>query len=94
MTHPCLCEICEKARYSMPCPGCGEHPSFWRTVVESPQWQAWMAEQARRMEARYIDKTEPDAKVYDMFECMELGCISPGHWQEFLDFGHYTIPSS
>lgn len=28
--------------YNTPCSGCPEgHASFWKTIIESPQWEAW-----------------------------------------------------
>lgn len=71
---PCNCEVCEKARYWEPCNGCkAGHPSFWKTVTESPQWKLWQKEQRREM-------------TRDMSEVEECGRISPEHFQEFLNF--------
>lgn len=28
--------------YNSPCSGCPEgHASFWKTIIESPEWKAW-----------------------------------------------------
>jgi len=51
----------------------GWHDSFWKTVIESPQWKAWQKEQSRNM-------------TYDMPEVEELGYISQGHFQDFMKF--------
>ena len=42
-----ICENCKKPYsehtcYWSPCVGCeGGHPSFHKTIIESPQWKAW-----------------------------------------------------
>jgi len=55
--------------YNAPCPGCPDgHPSFWKTVVESPEWKAWVA-------------SRPS---YDIAECEEVGIISKKHFEDFL----------
>jgi DNA-directed RNA polymerase subunit M/transcription elongation factor TFIIS len=57
--------------YNSPCSGCPEgHSSFWKTVIESPQWKAWVA-------------SRPN---YDIPECEALGIISKEHFQDFLRF--------
>ena len=74
MEHPCYCEICMADRYLQTCEGCeGGHSSFWKTVIESPQWTLWRKEQYRHPSR-------------DMSEVEECGIISPEHFQEFLDF--------
>jgi hypothetical protein len=63
-------------RYLTPCSGCfaqGGHPSFWKTVIESPQWDKWKKYAWKKM-------------LYDFPEVEELGCISPKHFQEFIAF--------
>lgn len=47
--------------------------SFWKTVITSPQWQAWAKK--NRKETRW-----------DIDECEECGWISEEHFQEFLQF--------
>ena len=72
---PCYCDTCMADRYCHACPGCkGGHPSFWKTVIESPQWAKWK---------EYAWKKK---LLYDFPEVEELGCISPGHFQQFLKF--------
>lgn len=65
-------EKCEKLRWESPCSGCGTHPSFWKSVVESPQWGKWG-------EIAY-------EKGWDYDECRECGWMSQKHFQEFLKF--------
>lgn len=73
--------------YNSPCCGCGDgHPSFWKTVIESPQWKKWSKEINRRMKIGKIVNNKFNKSVYDMSEVEELGIISPGHFQEFLKF--------
>jgi len=84
---PCFCDNCYKAFYWQPCVGCKDgHPSFWKTVTESPQWMKWHKEQIRRCGIGKIVKGRFNQQVYDMPEVEELGTISPGHFQEFLKF--------
>lgn len=60
----------------------GDHNSFWKSVVESPQWYAWEKENAKRM--NHTDG--PTKDCYDVDECRECGWISPAHFRSFLDF--------
>ena len=70
----CTCDQCLYYWYNPPCSGCKEgHPSFWKTVTESPQWKLWQKEQMKNPSR-------------DMAEVEGLGCISPEHFQEFLKF--------
>ena len=70
----CRCDDCLYSWYWTPCPGCKDgHNSFWKTVIESPQWKLWQIEQSRN-------------PTRDMPEVEELGQISPEHFQEFLKF--------
>lgn len=56
---------------NVPCSGCeGGHDTFWKTVIESPQWQEW---------ERYT-------KEWDVLECSACGHISSKHFQAFLKF--------
>jgi hypothetical protein len=71
----CFCDECLKEIYDQPCGGCGSHPSFWKTVIESPQWKKWQ------------EYAEPKM-IYDFSENEALGIISAGHFQEFIK---YTI---
>ena len=61
-----------------------EHPTFYRTVIESPQWKLWEQEQAKRL--RFINAGGPIRGIYDMPEVVECGWISQEHFQEFLKF--------
>lgn len=46
-------------------------PSFYRTIMDSPQWQAWV-------------KHNEETPQYDVHESMELGLMSQNHWQAFI----------
>jgi hypothetical protein len=68
-------------KYWEKCSGCPEgHPSFWKTIVESPQWKEWYKENSRRMHL------EPIGQCFDVDECQECGWFSQHHFQEFMDF--------
>ena len=55
------------------CNGCKDwHDSFWKTVIESPQWHAWAD---LGMDAGF-----------DTPECEACGHISQKHFQAFLKF--------
>ena len=60
-----------EALWEIPCSGDGPHDSFWKSVVTSPQWKAWM---------------KNGSKLWDIDECYECGWISQGHLQAFLSF--------
>ena len=69
-----LVEQMDKERYWYFCVGCPEgHSSFWKTVIESPQWKVWQTQQIKN-------------PTYDMSEVEECGWISPKHFQEFMKF--------
>lgn len=71
--------------YWKPCKGCKDgHPTYWKTVVESPQWLAWEKEVARRMH-KQINRDKMFG-VFDIDECRECNIISPEHFQEFMKF--------
>ena len=56
---------------NVPCAGCeGGHDTFWKTVVESPQWKAWTT----------------SGPEWDVDECQECGHISQAHFQAFMAF--------
>ena len=59
----------------------GYHPSFWKTIVESPQWKAWEREVGRRLSKNVVDQP-----VFDVDECREVGWFSSEHFAAFLDF--------
>lgn len=48
-----------------------ENPSFYRTIMDSPQWQAWV-------------KHNEETPQYDVHESMELNWFSQNHWQAFI----------
>ena len=76
-----------RAYYWQECGGCKDgHNSFWKTVIESPQWQTWHDELEKRMKRGKIVKGKFSENVYDLCEVEELGIISPEHFQEFLKF--------
>jgi hypothetical protein len=50
-----------------------KNPSFYQTVVNSDQWQDWIVENEQRPK-------------WDVHESMELGALSPGHFQAFIEF--------
>jgi len=50
-----------------------EYQKFYQTIVKSPQWQLWVEE----------NETNPQ---YDVHESMEIGALSPKHFQAFLEF--------
>ena len=80
-----LCKKCTAAYYWSPCVGCKDgHNSFWKTIVESPQWKKWEKENSRRMHLN------PIGKCFDADECRECGWISAGHFQEFMKFSNKT----
>lgn len=60
------------------------YSSFWKTVVESPQWRDWETEVSKRF-AR-VNEPEPWNGVFDVDECRECGWISQPHFQAFLEF--------
>ena len=71
--------------YWSPCKGCLEgHSSFWKTVIESPQWKLWQKEQRKRFGE--FTKGNRNVKAYDMLEVEECGFISQDHFQNFLKF--------
>ena len=61
---------------NVPCGGCKDgHDTFWKSVVESPQWKAWTA-------------SSPE---WDVDECEACGHISQGHFQAFMKFSRRRI---
>lgn len=74
--------------YTIPCSD-AEHNTFWKSVVESPQWKAWEKESKRRFAAtKYEDgkPVEPYELFFDVDECREVGWISDEHIAEFFKF--------
>lgn len=79
-------ERLEKERYLQPCGGCPEgHNSYWKSVVESLQWEGWQKEQMRRWGEwrKSGDKNLPYG-IWDIDESQECGSISQEHFQDFL----------
>ena len=84
--------------YRKPCKGCPDgHPTFWKTVVESPQWIAWEKQIAKNFHKANVmldsgkewpsaDYQEKKLPIYDVDECRECNVISPKHFQAFLRF--------
>lgn len=60
--------------------GSESYNSFWKTIVESPEWRAWEKEVSRRLH------TDTPTDVYDVDECRECGWFSPSHFKAFLNF--------
>ena len=50
-----------------------KNSSFYRTLVDSPQWKLWL---------RYND-IDPQ---WDVHESMECDWLSPRHFQAFIEF--------
>jgi hypothetical protein len=50
-----------------------QNPTFYQTIVRSPQWQAW------------VKKNEKDPQ-FDVHESVETGWLSEKHWQAFLEW--------
>jgi len=65
----------DEEHYEYHCSGCKEpHPSYWKTVIESPQWKEWDS-----------GAGHPGHKAgFDVDECRECNWISQRHFQEFL----------
>ena len=86
--NPCHCDNCMFNFYWQPCVGCEDgHPSFWKTVLESPQWKKWQSEQLERGKKGKIKDGKWSGKnIYDMPEVEELGIISQKHFQDFMKF--------
>lgn len=67
------------------CKGCGHHDTLYKTFFNSPEWEAWEKEVAKRMhEQADIEATYEG--VWDVDEARELGCMSEGHFKDFIKF--------
>lgn len=66
-------EEVEKQLWERPCSGCEHHDTFWKTVVQSPQWKEWYEHASKNT-------------LYDVDESQELGIISAKHFQDFMHF--------
>lgn len=62
----------EQAQWESPCSGCGIHPSFWKTIVESSEWEKW--------------EKVANEKGFDYDESREINAFSPKHCKAFFDF--------
>lgn len=49
------------------------YPTFYSTVVTSPQWETWV-------------KQNEEHPEYDVHESIETGWLSQKHFQAFLEF--------
>lgn len=67
---------------------CKPHPSFWKTIVTSPQWAAWGKDISKRFLSGSVKHgwRKPIKNVWDVDECRECNWISPEHFQAFLNF--------
>jgi len=80
-------EETEKDNYWKPCIGCSDgHSSFWKTVIESPQWKEWEKEISHRVSEHIKNNSEIYEGCWDIDECQECGWISQGHFQDFIKF--------
>lgn len=69
----CTCDQCLYFWYCSPCSGCKDgHPSFWKTVIESPQWKEWSKEQQEH-------------STRDMPEVEEMGDYKPRTFSGVLE---------
>jgi hypothetical protein len=50
-----------------------EEPTFYHTVVDSPQWKEWV-------------KFNEETPNFDVHESMECGWLSEKHFQAFIEF--------
>lgn len=62
------CKSCYYLKYKQP----KIRPTFFRTMIDSPQWQAWTE--------------HAEAQGFSTVESMELGFLSPEHFQAFITF--------
>lgn len=74
-----------KKGWEYPCSD-GQHSSFWKTVVTSPQWRDWENEVARRSIEHSKNNDEVYTGCWDVDECRECGWISQEHFQDFMKF--------
>ncbi len=78
-------------QWEFPCPGDGPHPSYWKTVVTSPQWAAWQKEHARRFHDQRRS-LEAERTRLQLSTVTAGGAAPPPvaggdeHFQEFLKF--------
>jgi len=63
-----------------------KNPTFYDTMVSSPQWKAWYKEIMRRHLINEKDGEWKDNKTFDIDESQECGWLGDEHFQEFLKF--------
>ena len=51
----------------------GGHNSFWLSIVQTPEWEAWYKHASKN-------------KLYDVAECAGCGWASKKHMEDFLLF--------
>lgn len=51
----------------------GKHPSWWQSIIKTPQWDAWYEHASKNM-------------LYDVDESFECGAMSEKHAKDFLNF--------
>jgi outer membrane receptor for ferric coprogen and ferric-rhodotorulic acid len=59
---------------------CGDHNSFWKSIVTSKEWASWKKEIYNRMHRGDYKHS------FDVDECEEVNIISPEHWTAFCKF--------
>ena len=60
--------------------------SFYKTVTESRQWSEWLKYQYDLFAHHTVKKHKKFTGCFDVDESMETGCISPEHFQDFLQY--------
>jgi len=80
----------DKDHWQYHCMGCKDpHPSYWKTVIESKEWDKWYKEQMKRMgECECFDGEGKECKceTFDIDESMACNAISPDHFAAFCKF--------
>ena len=51
----------------------GAHNSWWISIANTPEWQAWYKHASQNM-------------LYDVDECQECGWMSEAHARDFMEF--------
>lgn len=63
-----------------------KNPTFYDTMVSSPQWKAWYEEIMRRHLINEKGGEWKDNKTFDIDESQECGWLGDEHFQEFIKF--------
>jgi hypothetical protein len=63
-----------------------EYPTFYDTMVSSPQWKLWYEEIMRRHLINEKGGEWKDNKTFDIDESQECGWLGDEHFQEFIKF--------